>query len=294
MKIACLAITFFLILTPLESTSFLTGSIVEAENPETSLKVKRPVGVYVHDKNGKEVASGDGFVEKNWVISTNCNIILKWLEDVEHTLSVKTEKGDYFPIEKLVYYNRRKNIALFRVESKAAKGEMQIAVIPKMPLKPDIDKKVIKIPDDAEMHFHRGLTYHESKNYKRAAEEYRNALTVKPDHLDSYVNLGMVYYKLGRYPEAVDIYKQAIKIKPDFNMVYNKLGTLYIILGEFSPAIDVFEQALSIDPRNPDTHYNLGLVYFLSGDKDAALEEYIILNKIDKERADNLFDVIYR
>ncbi len=59
-------------------------------------------------------------------------------------------------------------------------------------------------------------------------------------------------------------------------------------------ALDTFKKALRGDPNNPETHYHLGIAYFLSGDKDAALEEYILLQRLDEQRAENLFDLIYR
>lgn len=286
---------------------FLTA--LSAAGTSDSLLKQQKVNIYVYDKNGKEIVSGIGFLDKNGVVTTRCSLIFKWLEDVEHVLIVKTVKGD-FQIEKLLSCSRRKDAATFKIESKPVKLVIQpemptevradvkqpqplIAGIPKITEMPEKYKKTSEGVGNAETFFHRGLISQESKRYRSAIEAYKMAIKIKPDYLDAYVNLGQVYYKLGRYSEAADSYKKAVKIKPDA-ATYNKLGILYIIARKYSMAVDAFEHALVIDPKSPETHFNLGITYFLNGDKDAAYEEYIILNRLDAKRAEDLFDLLYR
>lgn len=300
---------------------FLTA--LSAAGASDFLFKQQKVNIYVYDKNGREIISGSGFLDKNGVVATRCSLILKWLEDVEYVLIVETGKGD-FQIEKLLSYSRRKDVATFKIESKPVKMAIQpgmpaevhadvkqqhccpqksktflgppqplTAGIPKITEGPGKYKKTPEGVGNAETYFHRGLISQESKHYRSAIEAYKMAIKIKPDYLDAYVNLGQVYYKLGRYSEAADFYKKAVKIKPDA-AIYNKLGTLYIIARKYSVAVDAFEHALVIDPENPETHFNLGITYFLNGDKDAAYEEYIILNRLDGKRAEDLFDLLYR
>ncbi|HCL81747.1 MAG TPA: hypothetical protein DHW81_05830 [Nitrospiraceae bacterium] len=65
-------------------------------------------------------------------------------------------------------------------------------------------------------------------------------------------------------------------------------------MNEYFEALDVLKQALDVDPYNPITRFNIGMAYFLSGNREAAMEEYILLNKIDRDRAENLFEMLYR
>ncbi len=313
----------------------LSASVFEVKASDFVLKQKKAVvTIYVNDKNGNEIVSGSGFiVDRNGIIAANCKLISRWLEDVEYTLMVKTEGETFYPINKLIAYSRRHDIALFEInaeslpvaglpadfkaadyikrhlliykrtvktalpkppaerpkgaaESRSKKTLLEIARLPESPVE-------IKKPDVAEDHFMRGLKYESERKYKDAIEAYKQAVKIKPHYVDAYLNLGQVHYKLGKYPEAVDVYKQALKMRPDMQ-TYNKLGTLYIVSGKYSEAIDIFEQAIGIDSRNPETHFNLGIAYFLSGDKDAAYEEYIILNRLDERRAEDLFDLLYR
>lgn len=310
--------------------------LAEAKIPDFAQKQKKAIIVIsIHDRNGNEVASGSGFiVDSNGIVATNCKIISQWLEDVEYALIVRTEGKGSYPINKLISYNRRHDIALFEIKAEGLIAvqlppdykhseyiKRQIALHKKLAKKEVPQKPLIETPgplieppkppekpveirkpakksevkrDNAEEHFMKGLKYEKANQYADAVEAYKKALKIKPDYIDAYVNLGAVYYKLGKYSDAVDAYKHAVKIKPDFHAIYNKLGTIYIVTGKYSAALDTLEQALGIDSRNPDTHFNLGIAYFLNGDKDAAYEEYIILNKLDARRAEDLFDLLYR
>jgi tetratricopeptide (TPR) repeat protein len=308
----------------------------EAGVPDLALKQKKTVvAIVINDKNGNEIASGSGFiVDSNGIVAANCKIISQWLEDVEYALIVRTEGKGSYPINKLISYNRRHDIALFEIKAEGLAAvqlppyyrssdyiKRQIALHKKLAKKELPQKPLIEAPwlqiepqkpperpvetrkpakkseekrDNAEEYFMKGLKYEGSNQYADAVEAYRKAVKIKPDYIDAYVNLGAVYYKLGKYSDAIDSYKHAVKIKPDFQTLYNKLGTIYIVTGKYSAALDTLEQALGIDSRNPDTHFNLGIAYYLNGDKDAAYEEYIILNKLDARRAEDLFDLLYR
>lgn len=321
---------------------FISLSVVlaEAKIPDFAQKQKGAiVAISIYDRNGVEVTSGSGFiVDSSGIIATNCKIISQWLENVEYELIVRVEDKGSYPINKLISYNRRHDMALFEIKADGLATvhipsdyrlsdyiKRQIALHKRLskkefPQKKSVEKTQIEAPiptetkkllempvetkkitkkkedkkEIADEYFIKGIEYEGLKQYARAIEVYKKALKINPNHIDTYINLGMIYYRLGRYSDAIDTYKQALKIKPDNKAFYNKLGTIYIIIGKYSSAIESFEQVLGIDPRNPDTHFNLGIAYYLSGDKDSAYEEYIILNKLDASRAEELFDILYR
>ena len=72
------------------------------------------------------------------------------------------------------------------------------------------------------------------------------------------------------------------------------LGTAYGELGKYEEAIEAFRQAIRINPDYADAHYNLGLTYLILKDNGSALEQYKILKKLDSERANQLFNLIYK
>jgi TolA-binding protein len=77
------------------------------------------VTIYVDDKNGNHIVSGSGFiVDQNGVIVTNCNVIVKWFEEVGNTLNVKMEGSIHFTIEDLISSKCENNLALFKIKAK--------------------------------------------------------------------------------------------------------------------------------------------------------------------------------
>jgi len=77
---------------------------------------------------------------------------------------------------------------------------------------------------------------------------------------------------------------------------YYNLGVSYLTSHEYlvrKEAIEAFEQAIRIKPDHADAHCFLGMVYVAIKNKGSALEEYKILKILDKEKANELFNIIY-
>jgi|TARA_B100002003_G_scaffold194508_1_gene184175 tetratricopeptide (TPR) repeat protein len=58
--------------------------------------------------------------------------------------------------------------------------------------------------------------------------------------------------------------------------------------------IEAYKQALRIDPDNVQAHLAIGGSYAFLNDVDSALEEYKILKILDPEKANLLFNEIYK
>ena len=156
-------------------------------------------------------------------------------------------------------------------------------------------KQAIRIkPDYPEAHYNLGVTHGELGRNAEAIEAYKQAIRIKPDYAQAHCNLGVKYGELGRHAEAVEAYKEAIRINPDHPNAHYNLGVAYGNLGRRAEAIGAFKQAIRIKPDHAQAHYNLGIRYLIAGSKGSALDEYKILKELDKERADKLFNLIYK
>ncbi len=154
-------------------------------------------------------------------------------------------------------------------------------------------KQALRIePDYADAHCNLGLAYGKLGRFTEEIVAYKQAIRIKPDFANAHHNLGLAYGKLERYAEAVEAFKQAICIKPDLAQAHCNLGVVYFKLGRFDGAVVAFKQAIRIKPDNAVAHSNLGEAYFELGDKDSALEEYRILKDLDKDRANELLNLI--
>ncbi|MCX5633376.1 MAG: tetratricopeptide repeat protein [Phycisphaerae bacterium] len=156
-------------------------------------------------------------------------------------------------------------------------------------------KQAIRIkPDYADAHYNLGVSYGELGRYQDEIESYKQAIRIKPDYAEAHGNLGVAYKNLGRYQEAIEALKQAIRIKPDLAEAHYNLGVTYDRLGRYQEAIEAYKQAIRIKPDFAEAHYNLGITYLIIGNKGSALEEYKILKTLDAERANKLFNLIYK
>ncbi len=159
-------------------------------------------------------------------------------------------------------------------------------------------------PDDASSYSEIGDIYEKINRHKEAIEAYNQAIdtykrkiNIKSDEsFDtawSYNGLGDIYLKLGRYDEAVEAYRQTIRLCPIVLAHYN-LGVAYVKLARYAEAAEAFKQTIKISPDFAGAHYDLGTTYLKLDDTSSALKEYKILKDLDAEKANQLFNLIYR
>jgi tetratricopeptide (TPR) repeat protein len=141
-----------------------------------------------------------------------------------------------------------------------------------------------------------------------ALKAFKEAVRLRPDFAANYLALGEAYGKLDRHQEAIEAFKQAIRLKPDDASAHLQLGTAYgdlasslVKRGQYDKGIEFFKQcaaeykqAIRLKPDDARAHFGLGMSYLIQGDRGAALEEYKILKNLDKERANVLFNNIYK
>ncbi len=161
---------------------------------------------------------------------------------------------------------------------------------PEKKIEDKIEQKKVFTAND---YFMMAINYENANKYEEAIEAYIMALKMNSDFAEAYINIGLLYYRLGRYSDAINAYTHASQLKPHSASLYIKLGTTYIILAEYSNALNAFKQAAMIDPHNPAIRFNLGIAHFLNGNRTAAFDEYVILKRLDNERAMNLFELIF-
>src|SRR5258705_6522847 len=145
---------------------------------------------------------------------------------------------------------------------------------------------------DAETINKEGLALLTDEKFKEAVTLFEQAIKLKPDFSEAYYHLGEAYLELAD-KKAVEAFKRAISYKPDFALAYNKLGQAYSNDRDYKNAIDAYTQALRLDSSSPLTHYNLGLAYTANDKKESALAEYRILQTLNPDLAQDLYNEIY-
>jgi tetratricopeptide (TPR) repeat protein len=191
----------------------------------------------------------------------------------------------------------------------------------------EASKKAVILRPSAESFFNIGLASYYLKNYREAAENYRQAIRLDPyNAADAHYALGLVYRDWGRPEEEIQAYKQAIKLRPDYVSAYERLGSRYLRSKKYPEAIETFKQLVALKPgdanpansmgeaylemnllsdavsafRNaiqlkPDfgkAYYNLGKSLLAMGNREGAVEQYNILQNLNQDWAERLNNLI--
>src|SRR5689334_23765202 len=191
----------------------------------------------------------------------------------------------------------------------------------------EASKKAVVLRPSAESYFNIGLANYYLKQYKEAADGYRQSIKLDPyQAADAYYALGLVYRDWGKADEEIQAYKAAIRLRPDYTVAYERLGSRYLRSKKYNEAIEIFRQLSALKPGDanapnnmgeayfelnrlndavesfrqsirlkPDfgkAYYNLGRCLLALGNRDGALEQYTILTNIDPDWAEKLNNLI--
>lgn len=191
----------------------------------------------------------------------------------------------------------------------------------------EASKKAVSLRPSAESYFNIGLASYYLKNYREAAENYRQAIRLdpynaadahyalglvyrdwgrpeeeiqaykqaiklKPDYVSAYERLGSRYFRSKKYPEAIETFKQLVALKPGDATVPNSIGEAYLEMNLMSDAVAAFRQAIQLKPDFGKAYYNLGKSLLAMGNRDGAVEQYNILQNLDADWAERLNNLI--
>jgi tetratricopeptide (TPR) repeat protein len=191
----------------------------------------------------------------------------------------------------------------------------------------DASRRAVSLRPSAESYFNIGLANYYLKQYREAADSYRQSIRLDPyNSADAWYALGLVYRDWGKADEEIQAYKQAIRLRPDYTSAYerlgarysrskkyneaieiyrqltalkpgdatvpNNMGEAYFELGKFPEGAESFRQAVRLKPDFGQAYYNLGKCLLAMGNRDGALEQYNILQNFDQDWAEKLDGLI--
>ena len=150
--------------------------------------------------------------------------------------------------------------------------------------------------DNVAAHNNLGISLNGLKQYAEAEKEYMEAIRINQDDAEVHYNLGNLLYDLKRYDEAEKEYREAIRIYPDDTTAHNNLGNLLCDLERYGEAEKEYMGVLSRDPDHAKAHYNLGnLLKGLKryGEAEKEYREAIRIDPDDTEVRYNLGNLLY-
>lgn len=130
----------------------------------------------------------------------------------------------------------------------------------------------------------------------KAYSEQKGTISGLADTNDAqpFYDKGIKELQQERWSTALSFFQQATAKNPRFADAWFQVGYCCGNLGRWQESIKAFKQAIILKPDLAAAHYGLGVVYLAIGDKGSALDEYKILKTSDAERANKLFNLIYK
>jgi len=107
-----------------------------------------------------------------------------------------------------------------------------------------------------------------------AAEEFLQALRVRPDYAYANYNYGNALFFEGRIDEAMEYYRHTIRLMPDYANAYFNLGNSLLNKGRTDEAIENYRAALRLRPDFADAHNNLGSALLRKNEIAEAVAHY--------------------
>jgi tetratricopeptide (TPR) repeat protein len=121
---------------------------------------------------------------------------------------------------------------------------------------------------------HRGQAYARKGMTREAADNFSQAIRIKPNHASAWIGRGQARLVERRFDEAITDYSKAIKLSPKDGSIYVARGYAYLVKNESKRAINDFTKALGIEPTDAVALNNRGLAYRKLGQHKRALADY--------------------
>lgn len=299
---------------------FLFGS-ANAKKVETRYVT---VSIHVVDKNNIKIYSTKGeVIDNRGLIITDINAIQKWLDNISNNLIVVDKFGKSYNIERLISTHPKEKVAIFSIETKGVflsektvhkhshKHRHLINTATerfnRLKAKKHIqqEENILKLdttilPKTQYTETYSITQYKEQgrllilhKKYQEAEDIYLKVLSLNNTDLESLRSLALINTFLGRLQNGIEYYNRLLRLEESADTL-KKLSNIYMILGQYNLAHKYLKMALSFSSFDAQTHYNLALLNILLGDKENAHNQYIKLKRLDKDKAEEIFDILYR
>jgi tetratricopeptide (TPR) repeat protein len=127
---------------------------------------------------------------------------------------------------------------------------------------------------------------------QQAVPPYEQSTRISPNNERVRYNLGWCYNDLKRYAEAAGQLREAVRLKPEHMEAHIELGFAYLKLARLPAAAEELRTAIQIKGESALAHYYLGLVFVEQRNRNGALEQYRILQRLDPDKAKQLYESV--
>lgn len=142
-------------------------------------------------------------------------------------------------------------------------------------------KAVSENPHDPDLHYNLGLALIETKQYVKGLNHLKEALDHCPIYYRAAFVLGSLYSKQKQYEQAEHYIKIGLLFKPDYLPGWINLGAVSNLQKKHADAVKAFEKAVLISPKDAKAYFGLAKAYEQLEDFENAVRNYKAVIKLD-------------
>jgi len=126
------------------------------------------------------------------------------------------------------------------------------------------------------------------KNYDRALDYYKKAITYDSSFAEAYYNMGIMNLKNDHIFQAIVDFSKAVEIDPGLIFGYINRGNAKTQLKDYDGAIADFTLAINKNPSKAEAYVNRGSAYFLLNRKNQACYDWLIASNLGNAQAQEM------
>jgi Tfp pilus assembly protein PilF len=147
-----------------------------------------------------------------------------------------------------------------------------------------INQQIAQNPNQPRLYVSLGQLYYSRRDYVRAEQAYRKALSLDSNNLSVYSMLGQLFMAQNSIDKAIRELENALKIDPKSVSSWIVLGFIYESQKNSQKAIQCYREALKVDPEMPIAANNLAWQLAETGGN---LDEALTLARMAREKLAN-------
>jgi tetratricopeptide (TPR) repeat protein len=101
-------------------------------------------------------------------------------------------------------------------------------------------------PMDSNDYNGKGIYYTQRCQFRKAIQNFNQAIITNPDNIQAYINRGNIYLKICKYQQAIEDFNEALRRKPDLTEAYYSRGLAYFRQDEDAPGCQDAQKACAL------------------------------------------------
>jgi tetratricopeptide (TPR) repeat protein len=129
-------------------------------------------------------------------------------------------------------------------------------------------------------HFEKAVKAYKEKDFEKAVEHFSNAIEISPNDAEIHYQRGITYFHLNKLSLALVDFDKAAELDPENPYRYSSRAYIRDACGDTEGAYKDYQVAIKLDPDDAIAHNNLGLIEEKLGYQADAKKRYTKADKL--------------